>query len=273
MSYAFSGHCVPFTVSVNGGDEMSFTSANFRFGADSGLVTLAENTDWTTGVTLPAATVFSPGTIIDLNGHTLATGGLAVDGVGVVVVTNTAGLTGTWSAPVAYDAGTGSALLDGTYDFTPATPSDGRIVTMTVTAILRGTDSDHPDPDGTTQAAIRLSEDRCLQVWTTPSGGGAPEWLDVAAEACVPEAGSKYTFRFTVDYAKRCYAVELLEGGVSTRLSAVGDQSKTDFPLAVRATRLSFVRFDGETGFSSLTGDFKGARPGDPKYATMMILH
>lgn len=313
-SYAFSGHCVPFTVSVNGGDEMSFTSANFRFGADSGLVTLAENTDWTTGGTLPAATVFSPGTIIDLNGHTLATGGLAVDGVGVVVVTNTSvraatlvlddnavlsgvsvapriavrrrsdlawveenadtsGLTGTWSAPVAYDPGTGSALLDGTYDFTPATPSDGRIVTMTVTAILRGTDSDHPDPDGTTQAAIRLSEDRCLQVWTTPSGGGAPEWLDVAAEACVPEAGSKYTFRFTVDYAKRCYAVELLEGGVSTRLSAVGDQSKTDFPLAVRATRLSFVRFDGETGFSSLTGDFKGARPGDPKYATMMILH
>ena len=306
-SYEFGGRYVPFTVSVNGGEEMAFTSANFTFGSESGVVTLTEDADWTAGGS--AATVLSPGTVIDLNGHTLRVAGLSVDGVGGAVVTNTAarpgvlsipggaatagvavadgvkvwnggelkwvqetaetaGLTGEWDEPLAYDPATLRAALDGTKTFTPYEVSGGNRVTMDVTVAFDAIPAEHDAPSNTTQGAIWLGTNGCFQVWT--SGG----WVDVEAQGVTPETGIDYTFRFTFDYMARTYGVEVKTGltgftrlvGVQSSSSRKGDSNSalqlqletptTNFPLATSGSAVSGVRFTGDGVFTSLLGEY-----------------
>ena len=83
--YEFGDKLVPFTISINGGDELAFSSENFTFGSDDGVVTLDEDTDWRE---LGAVTL-SPGAVVDLNGHALKVAGISSDGIGAAV-TNTA---------------------------------------------------------------------------------------------------------------------------------------------------------------------------------------
>ena len=289
---------VPFTVSLNGGDEMAFTSDNFTFGPDSGLVTLAENTDWTA---LGAVTL-SPGTVIDLNGHTLKAAGLAVDGVGGAVVTNTAlqtgvlaipdgataagvavadevkvwnggdlkwiqesaettEFTGRWSPSVAYDAATHKAELGGENVFTPATPSGGNVVTMTVTAAFDAVPNEEATPDATAQGAVWLGTNGNFQVWTRTGGAQSSAtagWLDVAAEGVTPQAGVDYTFRLVFDYAAKTYSVEVKTGSTGfTRLREINPVNPVqDFPLAASGTAISKVRFSGDGVLTSILGEY-----------------
>ena len=285
--YEFGDMKVPFTVSVNGDDEMAFTSDNFTFGADSGVVTLTENTDWTA---LGAVTL-SPGSVLDLNGHTLAVAGLAVDGIGGAVVTNsaarpgvlsipggaatagvtvadavrvwnggelkwvqetaeTAGFTGEWDAPIAYDASTLKATLGGDVAFTPYEASGGNRVTMTVTAAFDAIPTEYAAPSNTAQGAIWLGTNGCFQVWT--SGG----WLDVAADGITPTTGVDYTFRFTFDYAAKTYSVAVQYGAEWKPLVGRVIPNAPSFPLATSATAVSGVRFTGDGVFTSLLGDW-----------------
>ena len=299
---------VPFTVSVNGGDEMAFTSDNFTFGADSGVVTLAENTDWSS---LGAVTL-SPGTVIDLNGHTLTVASLAVDGIGGAVVTNTAarpgvlsipggastagvavadavkvwnggdlkwvqetaetaGFTGEWDAPIAYDASTLKAALGGDVAFTPYEASGGNRVTMTVTAAFDAIPLEYAAPSNTTQGAVWLGTNGCFQVWTRlrQGYGGQAEngWVDVAAEGITPTTGVDYTFRFVFDYAARTYGVEVQTGLTGfTRLREKNPVNPVNpvqnFPLATTGPAVSGVRFTGDGVFTSLLGEWENAMSG-----------
>ena len=210
-TYAFSGHYVPFTVSVNGGEEMSFTSANFAFGTDSGVVTLSENADWTE---LGAVTL-SPGAVLDLNGHTLRVADIAADGVGVVVTNSaarggrvvfagdpaasasastvrfadgvvreafddlgwvnesaeTAGFTGEWSPSVAYDGATGRAELSGDSVFEPFSASGGNVVTMTTTVTFDCVPQEEVQPKEGAQGGLWIGTNGCFQVWTRGKSG------------------------------------------------------------------------------------------------------
>ena len=295
-SYAFSGHYVPFTVSVNGGEEMSFTSANFAFGTDSGVVTLSENADWTE---LGAVTL-SPGAVLDLNGHTLRVADIAADGVGAVVTNSaarggrvvfagdpaasasastvrfadgvvreafddlgwvnetaeTAGFTGEWDSPLAYDATTLKATLDGERTFTPYEASGGNVVTMAVTAAFDAIPTEYAAPSNTTQGAIWLGTNGCFQVWT--SGG----WVDVEADGITPTTGVDYTFRFTFDYRAKTYGVEVQTGLTEfTRLREKNPVNPVNpvqnFSLATTGSAVSGVRFTGDGVFTSLLGEYE----------------
>ena len=307
--YEFGDMKVPFTVSVNGDDEMAFTSDNFTFGADSGVVTLTENADWTAGGS--AATVLSPGTVIDLNGHTLTVAGLAVDGIGGAVVTNsaarpgvlsipggaatagvavadavkvwnggelkwvqetseTAGFTGEWDAPPAYDATTLKATLGGERTFTSYEASGGNRVTMTVTAAFDAIPTEYDAPSNTSQGAIWLGTNGCFQVWTLTGGSQSSAtvgWVDVEAEGITPATGVDYTFRFTFDYAAKTYGVEVQTGLTEfTRLREKNPVNPVNpvqnFPLATTGSAVSGVRFTGDGIFTSLLGEYENALSG-----------
>ena len=302
--YEFGDMKVPFTVSVNGGDEMALTSDNFTFGSDRGVVTLAENTDWSS---LGAVTL-SPGTVIDLNGHTLTVASLAVDGIGGAVVTNTAarpgvlsipsgaatagvavadavkvwnggdlkwvqetaetaGFTGEWDAPPAYDATTLKATLGGERTFTPYEASGGNRVTMTVTAAFDAIPTEYDAPSNTTQGAIWLGTNGCFQVWTK-AGNGEPGmgdgeqgtgngWVDVVADGVTPQTGVDYTFRFVFDYAAQTYSVAVQCGAEWKPLVGRVIPNAPSFPLATSASAVSGVRFTGDGVFTSLLGEYE----------------
>ena len=291
--YVFGDMKVPFTVSVNGGEEMAFTSDNFTFGSDRGVVTLAENTDWSS---LGAVTL-SPGTVIDLNGHTLTVASLAVDGIGGAVVTNTAArpgvlsipggaatdgiavadavkvwnggdlkwvqetaetteFTGEWDAPPAYDATTLKATLGGERTFTPYEASGGNRVTMTVTAAFDAIPTEYAAPGNAAQGAIWLGTNGCFQVWAKAGNGEQGTgngWVDVTADGVTPATGVDYTFRFVFDYATRKYSVSVLDGGAYKPLAAKGVSS---FQLTTSASAVSGVRFTGDGVLTSLTGEY-----------------
>ena len=294
--YEFGNMKVPFTVSVNGGDEMAFTSDNFTLGTDSGIVTLTENTDWTLGGS--SATVLSPGTVIDLNGHTLTVAGLAVDGIGGAVVTNTAArpgvlsipggaatagvavadavkvwnggdlkwvqetaetteFTGEWDAPPAYDATTLKATLGGERTFTPYEASGGNRVTLEVTAAFDAIPTEYDAPSNTTQGAIWLGTNGCFQVWAK-SGNGEPGM----GNGWVDVVADGVTPQTGVEYTFRVvfdYRYGTYSASVlhnGAYIPLVKSNNSSRFPLAAPAKSLSAVEFRGEGAFTSLLGEW-----------------
>lgn len=196
---------VPFTISVNGGDEMAFTSDNFTFGSDDGVVTLDRDTDWTER----GAVTLSPGTVVDLNGHALKVADICSDGIGAVVTNSsdatgrvvftsvepsasasvstvrfadgvrktpdvgwvnesaaTAGFTGEWNPSIAYDGATGRAALSGDSVFEPFSASGGNVVTMTVKTSFDAVPEEESTPEDGVQGAVWLGTNGCFQVWT-----------------------------------------------------------------------------------------------------------
>ena len=291
--YEFGDKLVPFTISINGGDEMAFTSDNFTFGSDDGVVTLDEDTDWRE---LGAVTL-SPGAVIDLNGHSLKVADISSDGIGAVV-TNTAdragrlilpedvtvsgvavaesgvkvwnggalkwvqetaettGLTGEWSPSVAYDGATGRAALSGDSVFEPFSASGGNVVTMNVTASFDAVPEEESTPEDGVQGAVWLGTNGCFQVWSKTG------WVDVEAEGVTPQTGVEYTFRVKFDYRYGTYSASVLHNGTylplvqSVNPSIRQSVNRTHFPLAAPAKSLSAVEFLGEGAFTSLLGEW-----------------
>ena len=169
--------------------------------------------------------------------------------------------TGAWSKPVAYEATMRKAeIKDAT--FTPTSASNGRSVTMTVTAEMSAANEEQADPDSTAQAAIRLGTNGCFQVWVGGTQSSATaQWVDVAADGVTPTNGVEYTFRVTFDYKVQTYSVEVLDCVGGPRFVAAMDGTKpvppgaTAFPLATRGMSISRVKFTGETTFTSLLGE------------------
>ena len=172
--------------------------------------------------------------------------------------------TGAWSKPVAYEATMRKAeIKDAT--FTPTSASNGRSVTMTVTAEMSAANEEQADPDSTAQAAIRLGTNGCFQVWTLggSQSSATAQWVDVAADGVTPTNGVEYTFRVTFDYKAQTYSVELLDGAGASRscatvvaTNAALPAGATAFPLATSATAISTIRFKGDGVFTSLTGEY-----------------
>ena len=254
--YEFGDKLVPFTISINGGDEMAFTSENFTFGSDDGVVTLDEDTDWRE---LGAVTL-SPGAVVDLNGHALKVAGISSDGIGAVV-TNTAdragrlilpegatvsgvavaesgvkvwnggalkwvqetaettGLTGEWSPSVAYDGATGRAALSGDSVFEPFSASGGNVVTMTMKASFAAVPEEETTPEEGVQGAVWLGTNGCFQVWSKTG------WVDVEAEGVTPQTGVEYTFRVKFDYRYGTYSASVLHNGTNIPLVQSANQS------------------------------------------------
>ena len=262
--YEFGDKLVPFTISINGGDEMTFTSDNFTFGSDDGVVTLDEDTDWRE---LGAVTL-SPGAVVDLNGHALKVAGISSDGIGAVV-TNTAdragrlilpegatvsgvavaesgvkvwkggalkwvqetaettGLTGEWSPSVAYDGATGRAALSGDSVFEPFSASGGNVVTMTMKASFAAVPEEESTPEEGVQGAVWLGTNGCFQVWThlRQGSGGQAGWVDVEADGVTPQTGVEYTFRVKFDYRYGTYSASVLHNGTNIPLVQSANQS------------------------------------------------
>ena len=308
--YEFGDMKVPFTVSVNGGDEMAFTSDNFTFGSDSGVVTLAENTDWSS---LGAVTL-SPGAVVDLNGHALTVADISSDGIGAVV-TNTAdragrlilpegvtvsgvavaesgvkvwnggalkwvqetaettGLTGEWSQDVVYDSATGVAELSGENAFEAYYASTGDVVTVHVTVAFDNIPSEAQTLSEGSQGGISLGGNGSFQIWTNNG------WRDVAAEGVTPEVGVEYTFKVRFDYKAGTYsaAVKASGGGEAadfTPLAAEGDgggSAVTEFPLAAQASKLKGVMFKGDGALRSILGECVVAAEGFAEDETVVL--
>ena len=178
----------------------------------------------------------------------------------------TAGLTGTWSMPVAYDTRTRKAEIEDA-TFTPTAPSNGRRVTMTVTAEMSAANEEQADPDSAAQAAIRLGTNGCFQVWTRELLGGRVSelgWVDVQADDITPISGTEYTLRMTFDYKTQTYSVEVKSADEwqPLKLTTYNSQFTTSssFPLATRVTAFSRVKFTGETTFASLLGEYENTK-------------
>ena len=187
------------------------------------------------------------------------------------------GRTGTWSPSVAWDAGTWTAELCGDSVFTPAMPSGGNRVTMTVTAAFDAVPMEGATPDATAQGAVWLGTNGCFQVWTRlrQGSGGQAGWVDVEAEGVTPAPGVEYTFRFVFDYRSRTYSASVQYGAEWRPLvgsdaliappagesGGMGASRPTSFPLAVPATCISRLGFSGDGLIRSIFGQwFSGGR-------------
>ena len=184
----------------------------------------------------------------------------------------TTGRTGTWSPSVAWNGGTWTAELGGTYSFEANKPSGGDVVTMTVTASFDAVPVEEAMPDETAQGAVWLGTNGCFQVWTKAGNGepgtyppseasaeggsmrGGNGWIDVAAEGVTPQTGVEYTFRFVFDYRYGTYSVSVFHNG--TYIPLVQSVNRTHFPLAVQASCVSRVKFIGDGAFTSLLGEW-----------------
>lgn len=195
-----------------------------------------------------------------LPGHSLA------DGVWVDERVEMRSITGRWADAVAYGVN-GKATLYGN-TFTPCNASTGNVVTVEFTAQFCEYIGDCA-PDETAQAAVRLSQGGCFQVWAkTGNGeqGTGNGWVDVEAEGVTPVNGAEYTLRTTFDYTTNTYSVEVKCGDEWLPLKTTPNSqlSTSSFPLAASARRVSSVGFVGDTFFTSLLGNcmkvFKGLK-------------
>ena len=164
---------------------------------------------------------------------------------------DTASLTGTWAPGIAYDAVTRKADLYGERAFTPNVPSGGTPVTLEVTATFDTIPGEAEEPKPGTQGAVWIGTNGCFQAWTVG------RWIDVAAEGVTPQIGVEYTFRFTFDYKKGTYGVEVKTGSTGyARLRGMADSSQESFPLAATGSAVSEVLFSGSGFLTSIVGEY-----------------
>jgi hypothetical protein len=167
---------------------------------------------------------------------------------------DTASLTGQWTSDVVYDE-YGLAKLSGSTVFEPYSASTGNVVTIETTLQLIA--CANSTPDDSTQAAVRLYTNGCLQVWSQLRDGNDAQvgWVDVEADGLVPVSGEEYTVRFTFNYAANAYSVDIAaEGCEFASVSEKGDSTMKTFLLASSANCVSSVEINGEANFRSLLG-------------------
>ncbi len=181
----------------------------------------------------------------------------------------TTGRTGAWTPSVAWDAGTWTAELGGTYSFEANEPSGGNVVTMTVTVAFEAVPMEEATPDETVQGAVWLGTNGCFQVWTKElkveggelKVGRDDAWLDVAAEGVTPQTGVEYTFRVVFNYAAGTYSVYVKTG--LTEFARLRENNPVNpvnpvqnFPLAASGSALSSIGFDGDGILRSIFGNY-----------------
>ena len=173
---------------------------------------------------------------------------------------DTASLTGTWAPGIAYDAVTRKADLYGERAFTPNVPSGGTPVTLEVTATFDTIPGEAEEPKAGTQGAVWIGTNGCFQAWTKKGNGEQGTgngWVDVAAEGVTPQIGVEYTFRFTFDYKKGTYGVEVKTGLTGfTRLRAKENPVQESFQLAATGSAVSEVLFSGSGFLTSIVGEY-----------------
>ena len=164
---------------------------------------------------------------------------------------DTASLTGTWAPGIVYDAATRKADLYGERAFTPNIPSGGTPVTLEVTASFDTIPGEAEEPKPGTQGAVWIGTNGCFQAWTVG------RWIDVVAEGVTPQIDVEYTFRFTFDYKKGTYGVEVKTGSTGyARLRGRADTSQESFPLAATGSAVSEVLFSGSGFLTSIVGEY-----------------
>ena len=164
---------------------------------------------------------------------------------------DTASLTGTWAPGIVYDAVTRKADLYGERAFTPNVPSGGTPVTLEVTATFDTIPGEAEEPKPGTQGAVWIGTNGCFQAWTVG------RWVDVAAEGVTPQIGVEYSFRFTFDYKKGTYGVEVKTGSTGyAKLRGRVDPSQESFPLAATGSAVSEVLFSGSGFLTSIVGEY-----------------
>jgi len=173
---------------------------------------------------------------------------------------DTASLTGTWAPGIVYDAVTRKADLYGERAFTPNAPSGGTPVTLEVTATFDTIPGEAEEPKPGTQGAVWIGTNGCFQAWTKKGNGEQGTgngWVDVAAEGVTPQIGAEYTFRFTFDYKKGSYGVEVKTGSTGfTRLRAKENPVQESFLLAATGSAVSEVLFSGSGFLTSIVGEY-----------------
>ena len=164
---------------------------------------------------------------------------------------DTASLTGAWAPGIVYDAATRKADLYGERAFTPNVPSGGTPVTLEVTATFDTIPGEAEDPKPGTQGAVWIGTNGCFQAWTVG------RWIDVVAEGVTPQIDVEYTFRFTFDYKKGTYGVEVKTGLTGfTRLRAKENPVQESFLLAATGSAVSEVLFSGSGFLTSIVGEY-----------------
>ena len=164
---------------------------------------------------------------------------------------DTASLTGAWAPGIVYDAVTRKADLYGERAFTPNVPSGGTPVTLEVTATFDTIPGEAEEPKPGTQGAVWIGTNGCFQAWTVG------RWVDVAAEGVTPQIGVEYSFRFTFDYKKGTYGVEVKTGSTGyAKLRGRVDPSQESFPLAATGSAVSEVLFSGSGFLTSIVGEY-----------------
>ena len=164
---------------------------------------------------------------------------------------DTASLTGAWAPGIVYDAANRKADLYGERAFTPNIPSGGTPVTLEVTATFDTIPGEAEEPKPGTQGAVWIGTNGCFQAWTVG------RWVDVVAEGVTPQIDVEYTFRFTFDYKKGTYGVEVKTGSTGyAKLRGRADPFQESFPLAETGSAVSEVLFSGSGFLTSIVGEY-----------------
>jgi len=164
-------------------------------------------------------------------------------------------LTGEWSVPQQYDAGSGIAHIENSNAFALDRPSSGDAVevSLTVSFPCATPDSLSENIGGDSQLCLKIGTNESFRLYAA-DGNGSCGWVDVSAPGVTPRLDTLYTFCFTIDYAKGLYSATVAEfGGTPAPLSADGGVSR--FRIANSAARsASRIDFSGSGYVRAMTG-------------------
>ncbi len=161
-------------------------------------------------------------------------------------------VTGSWTTEKTYEDG--QIAVDGLNEFTPQTPSKGKMVTVKATVSTVGTYGVDTDTYQGVRAAVRICKvngSLAFQVYTSDANGA--KW--VAATGATPAAETEYDVKLVLDTAAMTYtAFVATAGGTEVQLTSGGSDT---FPFATRAKgAVKKVALDGDGAVSALEGSY-----------------
>ncbi len=166
--------------------------------------------------------------------------------------------TGSWTTQVEYGADN-KITLDSDNTYTANKPSDGRFVTLNITASFDDVNDDNSEIAGA-KAAVRLAAgdiegNYVFQLYTTTNNVNGC-WVDVLPNGDIDaKTNTNYTFTLVLDMTNRTYTA-MVDNSV---LGLQGDDSVTNFVFATAAATdvVQTLDFRGSGTVTSITGSYE----------------
>ncbi len=168
--------------------------------------------------------------------------------------------TGAWTG-VTPDDDDQKVTIESGAAYTASNASDGRLVTVEMTASFADVNEDEPDATlANAKGAVRLGKGETDGTYTfqlLTSENSTPAWKDAAGFA--PAKETDYTFVFVFDLTNKTYTAGVVVGSTTNELSVGGG---TAIPFAAQNDNpVQTINFVGEGTVSSIKGGYETPEP------------